>query len=64
MWNTIRIWTRVAVSISYEDNHYTIGTSIDSWPCLWYSSIDIIFSRRDAVSELGEFVHEFQEATG
>ena len=23
-----RIWTRVAVSISYDDNHYTIGTSI------------------------------------
>ena len=24
-----RIWTRVAVSISYDDNHYTTGTS---WP--------------------------------
>ena len=23
-----RIWTRVAVSISYNDNHYTTGTSI------------------------------------
>ena len=23
-----RIWTRVAVSISYDDNHYTTGTSI------------------------------------
>ena len=22
-----RIWTRVAVSISYNDNHYTTGTS-------------------------------------
>ena len=22
-----RIWTRVAVSISYNDNHYTMGTS-------------------------------------
>ena len=22
-----RIWTRVAVSISYDDNHYTSGTS-------------------------------------
>ena len=21
-----RIWTRVAVSISYDDNHYTSGT--------------------------------------
>ena len=24
-----RIWTRVAVSISYDDNHYTIGTSYE-----------------------------------
>ena len=23
-----RIWTRVAVSISYDDNHYTMGTPI------------------------------------
>ena len=23
-----RIWTRVTVSISYDDNHYTTGTSI------------------------------------
>ena len=23
-----RIWTRVAVSISYDDNHYTTGISI------------------------------------
>ena len=23
-----RIWTHVAVSISYDDNHYTTGTSI------------------------------------
>ena len=25
-----RIWTRVAVSISYDDNHYTTGTSKQS----------------------------------
>ena len=25
-----RIWTRVAVSISYDDNHYIMGTSIVS----------------------------------
>ena len=25
-----RIWTRVAVSISYDDNHYTTGTSSTS----------------------------------
>ena len=23
-----RIWTRVAVSISYDDNHYITGTSV------------------------------------
>ena len=23
-----RIWTRVVVSISYDDNHYTTGTSL------------------------------------
>ena len=25
-----RIWTRVAVSISYDDNHYTTGTYLQS----------------------------------
>ena len=24
-----RIWTRVAVFISYDDNHYTTGTSVE-----------------------------------
>ena len=24
-----RIWTRVAMSISYDNNHYTTGTSCD-----------------------------------
>ena len=29
MWNAIssRIWTRVVVSISYDDNHYTTGSN-------------------------------------
>ena len=28
MWSaSSRIWTHVAVSISYDDNHYTTGTS-------------------------------------
>ena len=26
-----RIWTRVAVSISCDDNHYTTGTSMKAW---------------------------------
>ena len=35
MWNAIslvQVWTRVAVSISYDDNHYTTGTLMS--PCL------------------------------
>ena len=28
-----RIWTRVAVSTSYDDNHYTIGKGINA---MWY----------------------------
>ena len=31
MWNAIslvQVWTRVAVSISYDDNDYTTGTLI------------------------------------
>ena len=32
MWNAVlsRIWTRIAVFISYGDNDYTTGTSISS----------------------------------
>ena len=26
-----RIWTRVAVSTSYDDNHYTTGTFLTIW---------------------------------
>ena len=29
-----RIWTRVAVSISYDDNHYTTGTSNNGLCCI------------------------------
>ena len=28
---SFRIWTRVAVFISYDDNHYTTGTSTNCW---------------------------------
>ena len=37
-----RIWTRVAVSISYDDNHYATGTSI------WYLSPDDGYWNRNA----------------
>ena len=32
-----RIWTRVAVSISYDDNHYTTGTSTWFWSPYTYN---------------------------
>ena len=32
-----RIWTRVAVSISYDDNHYTTGT----WKGPIYGQIEL-----------------------
>ena len=35
-----RIWTRVAVSISYDDNHYTTGTFIEYFSLL--KEIDIV----------------------
>ena len=31
-----RIWTHVAVSISYDDNHYTTGTSLCIKNDVWY----------------------------
>ena len=37
-----RIWTRVAVSISYDDNHYTTDTMINA-----YSAIPTIHQRID-----------------
>ena len=36
-----RIWTRIVVSISYHDNHYTMGTSIYLCVSKW-----LIFDRR------------------
>ena len=35
---SVRIWTRVAVSISYGDNHYTTGTSffINIHSIIWF----------------------------
>ena len=42
MWNAIslvQIWTRVAVSISCDDNHYTTGTSSNPYMLLKYEII-------------------------
>ena len=38
-----RIWTRVAVSISYDDNHYTTGTSPDTLRVLLAESASMVF---------------------
>ena len=32
---SFRIWTRDAVSISYDDNHYTTGTAHYTYTRLW-----------------------------
>ena len=40
------IWTRVAVSISYDDNDYTTGTS----------RVDVCFGWWDTASKVGEVV--------
>ena len=37
-----RIWTRVAVSISYDDNHYTTGTSIGTRHYLMMITIEVL----------------------
>ena len=39
-----RIWTRVAVSFSYDDNHYTTGTSY---------SRDLIVNKLDVKMTVG-----------
>ena len=33
-----KIWTRVAVSISYDDNHYTTGTSTETVLSPWLAA--------------------------
>ena len=39
-----RIWTRVAVSISYDDNHYTTSTSVNyRYVCLSRWDVVICF---------------------
>ena len=44
-----RIWTRVTVSISYDDNHYTTGTSIKFF--IWLSILFLgVRIRRQAIN--------------
>ena len=46
-----RIWTLVAVSISYDDNHYTMGTSIQN---NIYLSFYLSISRRTSIDLMKE----------
>ena len=48
-----RIWTRVAVSISYDDNHYTMGTSIHyTTGRLFYSFLLLLLTLPDFFTPL------------
>ena len=44
-----RIWTRVAVSISYDDNHYTTGTSRPGY-AIW----DVLVPTKKQAQKLAE----------
>ena len=37
------IWTCVAVSISYDDNHYTTGTSLIDNTCVYHRFPFVVF---------------------
>ena len=40
-----RIWTHVAVSISYDDKHYSTGTSINCINVHFYMNLIILLSQ-------------------
>ena len=73
---SFRIWTRVAVSISHDDNDYTTGTSkfsvIDtsnfrvgiSSGCFWYMPLLDRDTVLHQVRDLGRHVHYLLEALG
>ena len=47
------IWTRVAVSISYDDNDYTTGTSAATFLKKWnaFMGTDAIFSSKKVLEK-------------
>ena len=52
-----RIWTRVAVSISYEDNHYSTGTSFSNTSLPLYSDPPRLgVETPDRVTSVGQIV--------
>ena len=46
-----RIWTRIAVSIPYDDNHYTTGTSKHAFTGMTISKGGILFILVDIINE-------------
>ena len=41
------IWTHVAVSVSYDDSHYTTGTFLDIWYDLVWLVYEFLCETRD-----------------
>ena len=52
---SFRIWTRVAVSISYDDNHYTTGTNFLQTPLLGQDMTQGQFFKRSLTGLNSEF---------
>ena len=51
-----RIWTRVAVSISYDDNHYTTGTFI-----IYISTTTCLEDPPEAIDNIDEWSERVRE---
>ena len=56
-----RIWTRVAVSISYDDNHYTTGTSktklLYTQPVNINGYVPFLINTSDTIMRMGIFTY-------
>ena len=46
-----RIWTRVAVSISYADNHYTTGVTTQLSLVVWIFDTKLVDFYRSVISD-------------
>ena len=63
MWNAVssRIWTRVAGSISYDDNHYTTGSycytshNLTSVTCFHSLSVISVLNELESIYLLATF---------
>ena len=60
-----RIWTRVVVSISYDDNHYTTGTPLEESNSLYEQNLSFEYSfaeKNPSYEQKFPFEHFFAEA--